>query len=1051
MKKRLIILLTVFALLVPAFCVNAQSTELVNVAIYQMAEASTEVSGHGSELANDGINDNADYTYFKSADGDEKPFWQVDLGVSYKLTKIEFEPRKNAEDGERKNFKIIASETADFNNPQILGEAKEDIGEIYTLDITKKVRFRYIKVEKTDSSPLSIGEIRVFVKKGDVLQGTDTVNISGQIPASDEEGRYILPSDVYGTPYEKAVSLLSALNIMRGYPDGDFLPFEAITRGEFTAVAMRLLKGKVTPGTRSFVDVPVEHWAYSYIETAANLGIVNGVGNEMFMPDSAVKTSQVIKILVSVLGYGKAAESMGGYPDGYMNIASKIGLFEDVKIENGENITRGEIATIVYNALSADVMTQTAFGDNASVTAIKGETVLKKNLGVLKDKGIVTAAANTSLTKVTSKKDSTYIEIDGVEFISDIPNLVSYLGYNVDYYYEDSDDNIKKIVALIFQSKNETLKIDASELVKIDNNTLYYGIEDEETISLSADMDVIYNGVCLSIYDKTTDLLPKNGSVILIDNDADGEIDVYIVSKIDNYVVNWVNAKKYQVYSKNVSKVLNLDPTESEITIVNKSTGKEMELANVLEWNILSVMESRNESGKKHLSVIVSDELVRGRYTEKGKDYVKVDDRTFKTADCFQKDSVELGAKGIFYLDAENKIAAFNGDSQPGEKYGFLRAAGADNENIELSLKLRIFTDEGKFETFYAKDDVYIDGKPYTDPQTAEEYLIAGGLEGTAAQAILYNVDAKGMIDRIETVRGSLSKDFDALANEPAPKSSGKGYYYTTAGTFDAIFSVDSETVMIELPTRDLAVEKDYKLLTSAGVKAGNYYYVQAYDAGEERLAKLVVFTGGASGGASESTMFFLSEGIMESVNEDGDKLYLIEGLYQGEKKSFFIDEDVNVNVSDFEAGNVLTLAKTGEIVTDYELKFYKGDKPIDAPSASVSENTPQYSRNIQGMMGTLWLGYGTVETKKNGMVRITFENTDVLTPGSSTDFVNYEEVVVNLANLQRIYWFDSVKEKVHVVDSSYVLDKATVGELDASKVLLRADSGNFIEMIILN
>ena len=62
---------------------------------------------------------------------------------------------------------------------------------------------------------------------------------------------------------------------------------------------------------------------------------------------------------------------------------------------------------------------------------------------------------------------------------------------------------------------------------------------------------------------------------------------------------------------------------------------------------------------------------------------------------------------------------------------------------------------------------------------------------------------------------------------------------------------------------------------------------------------------------------------------------------------------------------------------------------------------------------------------------------------------VNAADANQNKTNFESI--IDSVKEKVHVVDSSYVLDKATVGELDASKVLLRADSGNFIEMIILN
>ncbi len=1030
--------------------------DMVNVAIYQLAKASTVIDvNHDASLANDGINDNADYTYWMSGKGDKAPYWQVDLGLPYKINKIELEARKGGEADERKNIRILASETDDFSAPIELGSAgDEDYGEMLTIDVTKKARYRYIRVEKTDAKPLSIGEIRILTEKSAILQGMDAVNLTDQIPASDEAGRYVVPADVIGTPYEEVVTLLGALNLMRGYPDGDFLPYEPISRAEFTAVAMRLLNYNMSASTKSFMDVTTDHWAYNEIESAASLGIVNGVGEGLFKPDDVVTTTQVLKILCCVMGYGETAEMMGGYPNGYWTIAQKIGLIKGVSIADGENITRGEIAMLVNNALECDIMVLTSFGENVGGTAVKGETLLTEYLGIYKAEGVVTGAGNSALTSVVDELETNKVEIDGISYNTEIPGVDKYLGYMVDYYYEeDASSANDTVVAIIVQGSNNVTVIDAENLIRIDGNKLIYVTDDEKekNLTLASDMDLVYNGVARTVYDKNTDLLPETGSVTLIDNDGNRSIDVYIVNKIDNYVVNWVNANDKQIYVKNGSKVLNLDNEENVVTITHKSTGKSMALTEIKEWNILSVMESVNSSGVKQYRVIVSDDVVRGELEEISDDEVIVAGRSFKVASSFDITELELGAKGIFYIDAEGKLAAFNGDINPGEQYGFLRAFGSQRENMKDRLVLRIFTKEGVFKTLYATDSFEINGKPCTTETAARSTLLATGMNGTEAQAIRFTVTGKGEVSDIVTTAGDLSKDYDAQAKTPASLSSGKGYYYTSSGTFDSRFSLNTDTVIIKLPTSDLDTEKDYSVMSSGGIRTGNYYWAQAYDTGEERIAKMIIFTGGVSGGASSSTTFFLVDRLSRAQNEDGEVLYKVSGLYTGAMRSYFIDEDVVVNPDDFKQGTVLTLAFAGSTITDYEVKLFEGEKPEGAPNASVSTHTPQYGANIQGLMGTCWYGYGTVETKKNGIIRISFENVDIPNPGSSTQFTNYPELVANISSFSRIYRYDSENKKISVANSTYVLDRATVGDAEASKVLIRADSGNTVEMVIFD
>ncbi|MBR6729246.1 MAG: S-layer homology domain-containing protein, partial [Clostridia bacterium] len=735
MKNKLIILLTVLALMLTQTGVFAIE-EAVNVALYQTAEASSQVDeSHPAELANDGINDNEAYTWWQSAGTDKAAWWQVDLGLAYKLATIELEAKIGGDVAERKNFRVLASNEKDFSESvELATVGDEDYGTVFSLEIAKKEKFRFIRIEKTNQSALSIGELRVFANKAEIKQGAEAVSITGQIPQTGAEGRYVLPADVIGTPYEKAVALLSALNIMRGYPDGDFMPGESITRAEFATVISRILGGAVASSNRSFDDVRPDHWAYDAIETAAGLGIVQGVEPAIFKPDSTVTTPQVIKMLVSALGYGETAEAQGGYPTGYQNMAIKLELYEGVTLKDGEDITRGEIAQLVYNALECDIMRVMGTDEFTTGMAYSGQTVLTEYLHLNKGKGIVTGVSGTSLTNVNRIKDATYLEIGGKAYYSEIPNLEAYLGYHVEFYYDKDEVDEPEVVALLITNRNHTLTLDASELIEIKNMVLTYGLEDEEEAELSEDMDVIYNGVARRVYDYA-DLLPESGQVTLIDNNGDSSYDVYIVQAIKNYVVSWVNVNKKMVYTKDAAGSLSLDVTEDRISIVDKSTGKDVQLDALQEWNILSVMESVNTEGQKCYKVIVSNEFIRGELEEKDETYLTIAGRRVEVAENFDADALEVGAKGFFYLDGVGKLAAFNGDATPGEQYGFLRAA-KESSGLDRKLELRIFTNQGKFETFALSKTFSLNGNTNLTNAEILESLLESGMNETEAQPV---------------------------------------------------------------------------------------------------------------------------------------------------------------------------------------------------------------------------------------------------------------------------------------------------------------------------
>lgn len=158
-------------------------------------------------------------------------------------------------------------------------------------------------------------------------------------------------SDIYDSNVYDAVEKLSEFSIINGYEDGTFRPNNTITRAEFAKiiVAMANLYQKTNTGY-TFKDVS-GHWAKEYITIAQEKGIINGVSNDMFAPDDNVTYEQALKMIVCALGYGEDAETIGGYPNGYIEMANDIGIISRVDFVNDNYATRGDIALIVEDAL----------------------------------------------------------------------------------------------------------------------------------------------------------------------------------------------------------------------------------------------------------------------------------------------------------------------------------------------------------------------------------------------------------------------------------------------------------------------------------------------------------------------------------------------------------------------------------------------------------------------------------------------------------------------------------------------------------------------------
>lgn len=126
-------------------------------------------------------------------------------------------------------------------------------------------------------------------------------------------------------------------------------------------LAVSLCFGCAVPASAanlSFSDVPASHWAAEYIQTAAENGWVNGVGNDRFAPETQVAGVDFITMLTRMLYPEEvaAASSTGPWYAPYQSVANNHHLLSSQDLDLNSNVelplNRQEMAFILAQAVA---------------------------------------------------------------------------------------------------------------------------------------------------------------------------------------------------------------------------------------------------------------------------------------------------------------------------------------------------------------------------------------------------------------------------------------------------------------------------------------------------------------------------------------------------------------------------------------------------------------------------------------------------------------------------------------------------------------------------
>lgn len=173
----------------------------------------------------------------------------------------------------------------------------------------------------------------------------------------------LIPSPARAGGRNDKINVLKSEGLVTGYPDGSLGLDRPISRGEVSALLIRMTGNKVKGhGAQVFKDVPSSHWASGYVEAAARLKNPQGVSaiigypDGTFRPENPVTNAEMMKMLTVATKKGLTpADAKGAeWPMSWIRWAEELGIVgagSDVgPLDVKAPATRGDVFVMIYNA-----------------------------------------------------------------------------------------------------------------------------------------------------------------------------------------------------------------------------------------------------------------------------------------------------------------------------------------------------------------------------------------------------------------------------------------------------------------------------------------------------------------------------------------------------------------------------------------------------------------------------------------------------------------------------------------------------------------------------
>ncbi len=723
--------------------------------------------------------------------------------------------------------------------------------------------------------------------------------------------------------YADAVKTFSLMGIIKGYEDGSFRPDRNVTRAEFTAMLMRTLNygtlGSSSAAKLPFSDVDDNdssiNWAIPNINTAYDMGIINGYDDGTFRPSANVSYEEALKMIVCTLGYTGIDVSGTPWYAEYVNQAGKLGITENAyqlgAVETPAS--RACIAQMLYDSLEVEMVEQ---------DKLTKKTILANYLGYIKSTGVISSDGVTSITAPDVNLRDDEVQIYGQEpdgtyatytYKTTDLSLKNYLGHEIEYYYKN-DGSVIRTLAIYVLRKNNAVTVTADMIDQgstVATQIKYYKTENDKSassINLDAENIVIYNGKLLGANAAASrfsvGLIPQVGSITLLDSDGDNKFDII---KIDDYEVYYVSSKVSPEYSiiDDVTKtgndkklILNVDDASAVTTIVDED-GNAMSYGSIVAGDVICLATSNAGNGGEVLrKAVVIRDTVTGAVTTVEDDFLTIGGNRYRVSPAAPwlnglshlLAEPALQDSGVYCKDINGNIVAYRKDAVVENiYYGYIMGMSSRQIAFDETKQLRILNQNGSEALVELQDDVKINGTSYSVADAVTQLTASAAIQNkdantgyTVNQMIKYttkNSGGKVVLNKVYTAEQSASGNSitsDKLYFLSSVTGANSMTYNSSArkltGENGTVVDIGNAIVFV-VPSNRSDYDRYRINSLSATFKNNGQYYVEVFDVSQTNSAKVVVCYGGnASSDVDDSSpVNVISENIVSMTNPDAD------------------------------------------------------------------------------------------------------------------------------------------------------------------------------------
>lgn len=629
-------------------------------------------------------------------------------------------------------------------------------------------------------------------------------------------------TQVDSSALERDTKLLVALGLLLG-DNGGLRLSEKVTRAEVATLVCRILGQETMSQTSTvFADVPSSHWASGYVNYAyqrgiiAGYGVVNGVNT--FGPEDNVTAEQATKMLVAAMGYNPQAQEEGGYPGGYLSVASKLGITSGVTVRDfSSEALRETLVVLIGEALDKPLMVRKSYGSSEEYAPDDSKTLFSENLQKVKLTGTVTdnefGGMASGVVKFSVKDnyntawDTKYKVGTEINLNVGSTDIATHIGRPVTIIVNHNSSSGNSTVVYVSEASSNSIKSALSD-IEIKKNTgsgtttnytldyqVYGGNSNIKTATLSKEFEnggVYINGVggydLSKVYDCKTNntgnclqnltsvssnLEGAYGTIEFFKGESDSEYTSAVVTAYVNLLVDRVDTDAKIVYGKSGVQgpsLSEIDYSDADKTtlVIRDSSGSTVKPEDLKENDVLTVVVSEN-SNKSIFNAEVVRTTVSGTVSEwdEAENTITIDGKAYNVPNGVDgtngATSLAANFKGItgtFFIDSLGSVVASSEETKSTENYALL---AEELKNSDTSVKL--FTTNGSTVTKTLAENARFNGKKISE--------FSGSDKSPKGMLVYFEQDSNGKVTRLYDYTSSkLNVDKGTAACSDTPCAS---------------------------------------------------------------------------------------------------------------------------------------------------------------------------------------------------------------------------------------------------------------------------------------